>query len=124
MQPAAMLATLSLLMAIGVNGVGVPSGMDRGRPREPYGQCWSTKTKKFSSPCGPENEMCGPPVKTTAYHIMDRSCPGGDTDFPFFDEVHGVYVSCLPPVPAHVCYWLLMVRSTRACCCQQPSARA
>ncbi len=62
-----------------------------GNPREPHGSCWSPDRKSFKAPCGPGNEMCGPAWPTTKYHIMDTSCLGGDTDFPFFDEVHGVY---------------------------------
>ena len=61
---------------------------------EPYGQCWSAASRKYSAPCGPGNEMCGPPVSGSAalaYHIHDLSCPAGDTDFPFYDPVHGVY---------------------------------
>ena len=42
-----------------------------GRPREPYGQCWSPANKKFSAPCRYGNEMCGPALQVTAYHIMD-----------------------------------------------------
>jgi beta-fructofuranosidase len=60
-------------------------------PREPHGACWSPERKAFTAPCGPGNEMCGPARPTTKYHIMDSSCAGGDTDFPFYDEVHGVY---------------------------------
>lgn len=46
------------------------------------------------SPCGPGNDQCGPPKdpKTMpAFHVKDLTCDENDPNFPFFDEVHGMY---------------------------------
>ena len=71
-----------------------------GRVRdEPFAQCW--KPGGVWAPCGPGNDQCGPPYASSgcpgpavcklSFHIQDLSCGGGDTDFPFWDPVHGVY---------------------------------
>ena len=80
-------------LALGVAAlVGSSSFASAGGPREPHGQCLNEERKSFRAPCGPGNEMCGPASPQIAkLHIMDRSCPSGDTDFPFYDDVHGVY---------------------------------
>ena len=54
-------------------------------------QCW--KDGKVS-PCGPGNDQCGPPQDPNArpkFHVKDLTCGENDPNFPFFDEVHGLY---------------------------------
>ena len=46
------------------------------------------------SPCGPGNDQCGPPKdpKTMpVFHVKDLTCDENDPNFPFYDEVHGIY---------------------------------
>lgn len=89
----------------------LPSG-PHSESTDPFGQCWKpagdvpagTPSPASAArqprppgpagvwaPCDPGNDQCGPPSASLSFHIQDTSCPGGDTDFPFWDEVHGVY---------------------------------
>ena len=46
------------------------------------------------APCGPGNDQCGPPTPPEdrpVFHIKDLSCSENDPNFPFYDEVHGMY---------------------------------
>ena len=54
-------------------------------------QCWKDGV---TAPCGPGNDQCGPPQDPSGrplYHIKDLTCDENDPNFPFYDEVHGVY---------------------------------
>ena len=54
-------------------------------------KCWKNGTY---APCGPGNDQCGPPVDESLrprFHIVDQACKINDPNFPFYDEVHGMY---------------------------------
>ena len=46
-------------------------------------------------PCGPGCEQCGPPLSlqpgAPQYHVHDYSCGENDPNFPFYDNLHGLY---------------------------------
>ena len=68
---------------------------------QPNTSCWSDGGKV--APCGPGNEQCGPPLDPKSrprFHIMDSTCGENDPNFPFFDEVHGVYRALLSSTAA------------------------
>eukprot|EP01046_Picozoa_sp_COSAG06_P080763 COSAG06_NODE_28004_length_582_cov_1.165631_2_plen_89_part_01 len=59
---------------------------------QPNTSCWSSGGKV--APCGPGNELCTLPQHPNGrprFHIKDLTCGENDPNFPFFDEVHGVY---------------------------------
>ena len=63
---------------------------------QPNTSCWSDGGKV--APCGPGNDQCGPPPDPNLrprFHIMDWTCGENDPNFPFFDEIHGVYRTLL-----------------------------
>ena len=54
-------------------------------------QCWKDGV---TAPCGPGNDQCGPPRDPNLqplFHVKDKSCDENDPNFPFYDEVHGLY---------------------------------
>jgi hypothetical protein len=49
-------------------------------------------TQCTKGPCGPGNELCaGLPIPTYTFHLADKTCSINDPNFPFYDEVHGMY---------------------------------
>ena len=55
-------------------------------------RCW--KPGDIWAPCGPGNDQCGPPVAEgirPRFHVIDPACKMNDPNFPFYDEVHGIY---------------------------------
>lgn len=59
---------------------------------QPNTSCWSSGGKV--APCGPGNEKCTSPQDPNGrprFHIKDLTCGENDPNFPFFDEVHGIY---------------------------------
>ena len=55
-------------------------------------QCW--KKGDVYAPCGPGNDQCGPPADESLrprFHVMDLTCKENDPNFPFYDEVRGMY---------------------------------
>jgi sucrose-6-phosphate hydrolase SacC (GH32 family) len=53
--------------------------------------CWKDG---ITAPCGPGNDQCGPPQDPAGrplFHIKDLTCDENDPNFPFYDEVHGMY---------------------------------
>ena len=66
---------------------------------QPNTTCWSDGGA--IAPCGPGNEKCGPPQDPNLrprFHIKDSTCGENDPNFPFFDEIHGIYRALVLPL--------------------------